>query len=198
MRTGTSRVSTSTLTLGGLRAADEIEADAVVVMGEAVELQPEHVGRDFGHLLDCCAAGDAERIGHARGLRRLGHDEIGARPHQRRPAHGRDAERRGIAAAEQFNLDRRQARHHAVARHDFHRVERRPVVRDADIVAGAGVAIFEGETRHVGGRPPAQIGRGRETPVQRRKARAARTAAAATASRSCRAWCFLGRRYASL
>ena len=50
---------------GGVRALDQIEADGVVVLGEAIELEPEHVGRDRGDLLDGGAAGAAERVGHA-------------------------------------------------------------------------------------------------------------------------------------
>ena len=134
------------LGVGRLRAPHQIEADLVIVAPEAVELQPEHVGRAI------CAASSMvappavlSTVRHARALRRLRHQHVGARPHQRRRAHGRDADRRVVAAAEQFDLDRRRRDHHAVARRDLDGVEGRPVMRDADIVAGAGVAIFEGE-----------------------------------------------------
>ena len=150
------------LDLCGLRAVDQIETDFVVVLREAVQLKPEHIGRDLSDLLDSRAAGDAERIGHARRLRRLRHQQIGARPDQRRPAHRRDSDWRGIARAEQFDAGRRQSRHHAIARHHLDVVEGVPVMGDADIVAGAGVAILESKARHVARRVFAQIGRGRE------------------------------------
>ena len=148
------------------RPLDQVEADGVIVLVEAIELQPEHVGRDFGDVLDGCAAGHAERVRNARALRRLGHDQIGARPHQRRPAHRRDADRRGVAGAEQCDVGRRHGGDRAVARHDLDGVEGRPIMRDADIGAGAGVAIFERETRHVLRRAPAQVSRTRVLPVQ--------------------------------
>src|SRR6185437_15587793 len=133
---------------------------------EPIELQPEHVGRDLGHLLDGGTAGDAERVGNARALRGLGHDQVGARPDQRRPAHGRDADRRGVTRSEQFDLDRRHGSDGAVAWHDLDGVEGRPVVADADIGAGAGVAVFEREQRHVLGRARAQISRAREQLIE--------------------------------
>ena len=154
------------------RALDDVEADGVIVLEKTIELQPKHVGRDFGDVLDGCAAGDAERVGHARALRRLRHQEIGARPHQRRAAHRRDADRRCIARAEQFHLGRRHRGDGAVARHHLDGVEGRPIVRDADVGAGAGVAIFEREARHVLGRARAQISRTRVLPMQRLEIRA--------------------------
>ena len=142
---------------GGLRAPHQVEADGVIVLGEAIELEPEHVGRDLGDLLDGGAAGNAERVGHARALRGLGQQLVGARPDHDRAAHRRDAERRGIFAAEQFDIDRRQLRHDAVARHHLDGVERRPVVLDAGVVARAAVAVFEGEVRQPPRRAAAQI-----------------------------------------
>jgi hypothetical protein len=65
-----------------LRTADKIKPDLVVVMPEPVELQPEHVGRSCRGLLDGGTAGNAERIGNARALRRLCHQKIRARPDQ--------------------------------------------------------------------------------------------------------------------
>ena len=63
VRTGTSSVSTSTLTPAGLGAPDEIEADGVLVARAPIELEPEHIGRDLGGLLDRHAADEPERIG---------------------------------------------------------------------------------------------------------------------------------------
>ena len=137
---------------GGGRPFDQVEADGVIVLVEPIELQPEHIGRDFRDVLDGGAAGHAERVRNARALRGFRHQEISARPHQRGPAHRRDADRRGIAGAEQFHVGRRHSGDRAVARDHFDRVERRPIMRDADIGAGAGVAVFERKARHIMGR----------------------------------------------
>ncbi len=144
------------MTAGGLGAPHQIEADGVVVPGGAIELEPEYVGRDFGDALDGRAADRAERVGNAGALRGAGEIFVGARPDDRRPAHGRNADRRGVAAAEQFDLARRQRRHHAIARHQFHRIEPRPIALDAGIIlARAAVGIFEGKMRQ-----PARARRG--------------------------------------
>ncbi len=139
-----------------------IEADGVVVTGEAIELQPEHVRRDLGDLFDGGAAGHAERVGNSRALRGAGEIDVGARPHDRRSAHRRDADRRRVAAAEQFDVAGRQRRHHAIARHQFDGIERRPIAPDAGVVlARAAVGIFEGEMRQAAARAAAQIIDGR-------------------------------------
>src|SRR5665213_3418356 len=39
-------------TAGGGRALDQVETDGVIVLVEAIELQPEHIGRDFGDFFD--------------------------------------------------------------------------------------------------------------------------------------------------
>ena len=148
-----------------LRAPYQIKADLVIVVPKPIKLEPEHIGRGLCRLLDGGAAGDAERVGNARALRGFRHQQIGARPNQRRSAHGRDADWRRVAAAKQFNVDRRQRWHHAVTRHNFNGIKCRPIVRDADIVPGTGVAIFEGKKRHVARRAPAQPGRGRKALV---------------------------------
>ena len=155
------------MTAGGLRAPHQIEADGVVVLGGAIELEPEHVGRELGDALDGRAADRPERIGNAGALRGAGEIFIGARPYDRRPAHRRNADRRGVAAAEQFDLAWRQRRHHAIARHQFHRIEPRPIAPDAGIVlAGAAVGIFEGKMRQPAARAAAQIVDGRIMPVK--------------------------------
>lgn len=145
-----------------LRTPNQIETDLVVVMPEPIELQPEHIGRSFSSLFDGGAAGDAERVGNARTLRRFCHQQIGARPHQRRPAHGRNADRRRIVSPEQFDVDWRQSGHHPVARRDLDGIKCRPVVGNTDVVPRAGIAIFEGEQRHVVRRATAQPGAGRK------------------------------------
>jgi hypothetical protein len=74
----------------------------------AIELEPEDVGRELAGLLDGHAADRSERVGHTRPLRRARHGGVRARPHQSRPAHGRDPDRGRVAAAEQLHIDRRQ------------------------------------------------------------------------------------------
>ena len=151
---------------GGLGAPHQVEADGVLVAGAAVELEPEHVGRDLARALDGHAAHETERVGHARALRRGGEIRVGARPHQRRSAHGSDADRRGIAPAEQLDVDRRQGRGDAVARHQLDRIERVPVALDAAVRPGAAIHILEGEARYVAARVPPQIGDGGEAAMQ--------------------------------
>ena len=68
VRTGTSSVSTSTWTPAGLGAPHEIEADGVLVARAAIELEPEHVGRDLGGVFDRHPADQSERIGNVRAL----------------------------------------------------------------------------------------------------------------------------------
>ena len=146
------------MSAGRLGPLDQVEADGVVVLGKAIELEPEHIRRDLGDLLDGGAAGDAKRIGHPRPLRRPRQHLVGPGPDHDRAAHGRDAERGAVALAEQFHLDRRQRGHDAVARDQFHRVERRPIVLDAGIGARAAIAVFIGEMRQA---PLASRGAGR-------------------------------------
>ena len=164
------------MTAGGCGAAHQIEADGMVIIGEPVELKPEHVRRDGPDLFDGGAAWRAERVGNAGALRRAREMPVGARPHDRRAAHRRDADRRGVAATEQLHRARRQRRHHAVAGHDLDRIERRPIAPYAGVVgARTTVHVFEGEIRNVPARAAAQIGDGRETPFE---ARIVRTGAA--------------------
>ena len=152
---------------GGCGAAHQIETDGVIVPAGAIKLKPEHIGRDLGDLFDRGAADGAERVWNAGALRGAGQIQIGARPHDRRAAHRRNTDRRGIAAAEQFDLARRQRRHHAIARHQFHCIERRPVAPDAGIVlARAAIRIFEGKMRQVVTGAAAQIIDGRIAPVK--------------------------------
>jgi hypothetical protein len=97
---------------------------------------------------------------------------VGARPHDRRAAHRRNAKRRGVAAAEQFDVAGRQRRHHAIARHHFHRIERRPIAPDAGVVlAGTAIGIFESKMRQAAARGAAQIVDGRIMPIERGVAR---------------------------
>ena len=167
VRTGTSRVSTSTCAPAASARAHQVEADGVVVARHPVELEPQHVRRDLRGRLDGGAADRAEHVGHARRLRGGGEILVGARPHDRRPAHRRDADRRRVAAAEQLDVDRRQLGGDAVARHELDRVERRPVALDAGVVgSGAAVHVFEREARPVPRRMPAQIRDGRKAADQ--------------------------------
>src|SRR6201993_3716728 len=91
----------------GLGAADKIEADGVLVAAVAIELEPEHVGRDLGCALDRHAADQPERIWHTRALRRGGEILVGARPDDGGTSRGSDADRRGVMPAEQVDTDRR-------------------------------------------------------------------------------------------
>ena len=160
------------IAVGRRSAAHQIEADGVIVLRGAVKLKPADVGRDFRDLFDGSAAGEPERIGNARLLRGAGEMPVGAGPDDRRAAHRRYPDRRGIAAAEQFDLAGRQRRHHAVARHHFHGIERRPIAPNAGIVlAGAAVGIFESEMRQPAARGAAQIVDGRIMPIKRGIAR---------------------------
>ena len=54
--------------VGRRRAAQHVEADGVIVLGEAIELEPENVGRDFGDFFDGGAARHAKRVRNARAL----------------------------------------------------------------------------------------------------------------------------------
>jgi hypothetical protein len=152
-------------------AANKIEADGVLVAEAPIELEPQHVGRDLGCALNGHAADEAERIGHPRALRRGGEILVGAGPHDRGAAHGGDADRRGVVPAEQFDIDRRQGRSDAVARHELDRIERAPVAGDAAVGTRAAVHVFKGEARHVPAGMAAQMGDGRKVPMQLDEAR---------------------------
>ena len=93
--------------------------------------ETKNVRRDFGDFLDGRAAGHAERVRNRPSARRAP-DPVGAGPDDRRTAHRRHPDRRGVAAAEQLDLARRQRRHHAIARHHFDGIERRPVAPDPE------------------------------------------------------------------
>ena len=53
---------------GRIGTAHEIESDCVVVSGEAVELEPEHIGRELGRPFNGDASDRAEHVGDARRL----------------------------------------------------------------------------------------------------------------------------------
>ncbi len=157
-----------------LGAADQIEAEGVIVPGHAVELEPEHVGRQLGGLLDRHPTHGSETVRHARPLGGPRHGGIRARPDQRRATHGGDADGGRIAAAEQLHVDRRQGRHDAVARHQLHGVQRGPIVGDADIGPGPAVHVFKDEMGNVAARMRPHVADGRKAPVQRHRARRVR------------------------
>ncbi len=133
----------------GLGAADKIEADGVLVAGTAIELEPQDVGRNLGSAFDGHSTHETQHVGHPRTLRRGCEMLIGAGPYDRGASHGRNPDRRRVAPAEQFDVDRRQDGGHAIARHELDRVERGPVARDAAIGTSAAVHVLEGEARHV-------------------------------------------------
>ena len=110
-----------------LRAPHQIEADLVIIVPEPIELQPEHIGRGFRRLLDGGAAGDAERVGHARALAPPwpSADRRPARPATARPwAQCRSAPRSCVP--NNLTSTGGKVRHHAVARHDLRRHRMRP------------------------------------------------------------------------
>jgi hypothetical protein len=76
----------------------------MVVVREAVELEPEDVRRDPGDLFNRCIAGRGEDIGDAVFLRFGRKYFFRARPHQAGRAHGSHTNRRRIAFPEQFRL----------------------------------------------------------------------------------------------
>ena len=156
----------------GLGALRQVEADSVVVLRRAIKLEPEYVRRDFGDAFDRRAADRAERVWDAGSLRRACQILIGAGPDDGGAAHRRNANRRRVTPAKQFDLARRQRRHHAVARHHFHRIEPRPIAPDPGVVlARAAVAIFKREMRQPPACAAAQIIDGRITSVKRGVAR---------------------------
>ena len=112
---------------GGFGAPYQIETDGVIVLGKPIKLEPEHVRRNLGDAFDGGAADCAQYVGNARALRGAGEMQVGTGPHDRRAAHRRHAERRGIAAAKEFHIARRRRRYEAVARHQLDRIERCPI-----------------------------------------------------------------------
>jgi hypothetical protein len=147
-----------------IRTTHHVQSDRVIVVGTAIELEPEDIRRQFCDLLNGRPSHKSEHIRHPRPLSRIREQEVSPRQHDRRPAHGRDPERCRIATAEQFHLDRRQTRCHPIARHDLDRVERRPVASNAVVSPRAAVHIFESETRRMAARIFAQMhNRGKAT-----------------------------------
>ena len=171
VRTGTSRVSTSTFTPAASARLTRSKPIACSLRAAAIKLEPQYVGRDLGRALDRHAADEAKRIGHVRALRRRGEILVGAGKDQRRPAHRGDAERRGIAAAEQLDVDRRQGRGDAITRHQFDRVERIPVARDAAVGARRRRRNIRRRSAAGSGAPSHADKHRRETAMQRDKAR---------------------------
>ena len=139
VRTGTSSREHEHMHARRLGAPDKIKADGMIVARATIELEPQHVGRDLGRLLDGHAANQAEHIRYMRALRGGCEILVGTGPYDRGTAHGRDADRCRVAPSEQFDADRRQGRSHAITRHDLHRIERAPVAGDA--IVGTRAAI---------------------------------------------------------
>ena len=142
---------------GVIGTLHQLEPDGVIVLGEPIKLEPEYVRRDFRDLFNRSAAGATERVRHTGVLRGLSEQLVRTWPDHDRAAHRRHAQRGSVFAAEQLDLDRRQFRCRAIAGHHFDRIERRPVVLDAGVVARAAVAVFEREVRQSALRATAQI-----------------------------------------
>src|SRR6185295_9034307 len=106
----------------------QVETDGMVVAGEPVDLKPEYVGCDFGDLLESRAAHHTKRVGHAGSLGGFRQQLVGVRPDHHGAAHRGHAERRGVAAAEQLDVERRQRWTRGIAWHKFDRIERSPVM----------------------------------------------------------------------
>src|SRR5262249_39251553 len=70
-----------------------------------------------------------------------------------------------------FDIDRRQGRSDAVARHELNRIERAPVAGDAAVGARTAVHVFKGEARHMPAGMAAPISDGREAPMPPDEAR---------------------------
>ncbi len=144
----------------------------MLILGQAIQLEPENVGRDAGDFLDRRPAGCAERIGNAGALRGARQMDVAARPDDRWAAHRRHPDWAAVKPAEQLHLARRQRRHHAVARDKLDGIERRPVTSDsAIVVAGAAVRILKSEMRNVPAGAAAQITDAGIVQMQLRKAR---------------------------
>ncbi len=132
---------------GGVGAAHQVVGDGVVVIGKAVELEPEHVRRDRSDLLDRGIGGCRQHVGDTPALRLGGEQLLGPRPHQAGRAHGGDADRCGVCAAEQFGVGRHLAVD-AVVRQQLDRLERRRIARDAIFFGGAAINEIKAEARH--------------------------------------------------
>lgn len=140
------------------RPPHQVEPDRVIVAGKAIELKPEYIGGDRSDLFDGGTADRAEHVRDAGALCRARQMQISARPHDRRAAHRRHPNRRGEAAAEQFDIAGRQRRHDAIARHQLHRIECSPIAFNPGILkTGATIGVFEAEMRHPALGTPAQI-----------------------------------------
>ena len=82
------------LAADGLGATNQIETDGMIVVGQAIELEPEHIRRDRGDLFDRGAARGAEHVRNTGTLRSARQMLVAARPNDRRPAHGGHPDRR--------------------------------------------------------------------------------------------------------
>ncbi len=134
----------------------QIIGDGVVVVGETIELEPEHVGRNRGDLLDRSIAGCRQDVGDALALRLGGEQLLGSRPHQAGRAHRCHANRRVVTPSENLDVGRRLALN-AVVRQQLDPVERIDVAIDAVFLVGAAIDEIEAEARNAPACPAAQI-----------------------------------------
>ncbi len=105
-------------------AFDQIEADFVAVTRDAIELKPERIRRHFAQAFHGGAADASERERNTRALRGPGKGELCAGPDHARQSDRRDADRCGIAPAEQSHFGRRVRAIHTTPRDKLDRVER--------------------------------------------------------------------------
>jgi hypothetical protein len=131
-----------------VRAFHEIERYRVVIVREAVKLEPEHVGRHVRDPFDRGIRGCRQNVGHATPLRLARKENLRARPHHARRAHRRDAERGGVASPEQLYVGRDRVSIDAVAGQEFDVRERPRIAPRAFFVVGAPIDKIEGKARH--------------------------------------------------
>ncbi len=154
---------------GRIGAAHQVERDGMVVVREAVELEPEHVRREHRDALDRGIGGRGEHIGDARPLGRLRQIFLRPRPHQSGRSHGGDPDRRRIAGAEQLDRGRDALGVDAVARQQLDRPKSRDIACGTHFIIGAAIDEVEGEARHPPAGAGAQIIDGRKTPPPPRR-----------------------------
>ena len=128
------------------RTVDEVVPDPAI-LGH-VELEPGVTRRRGGDRFDRCGGGRAQHERQVEGHCCLREHDIGSGPCQVRQPGRRDAQRRGIALAEQIHG---QIAHPDIAQHpgcQRARVERRAVARHRSLALGRTVEVVEGKARH--------------------------------------------------
>src|SRR6476660_5706139 len=68
----------------GLSTLDQVKADGVIVLGEAIELEPENIRGNLGDFLDRRTANGAKCIGYTRPLGSPGESLVSTWPYHNR------------------------------------------------------------------------------------------------------------------